>query len=138
MGAFSFGTAWAYTATALPSMKEDPSISAHISQDTESLLTSLLFLGCILASPLNGYWIERWGRRGAMMATNVPCVIAWLVVGLSSNVNVVLGARLVTGICSASYGSAAPLYVSEISTPSIRGRLVCTFDTMIAAGMVFM
>lgn len=42
------------------------------------------------------------------------------------------------GICSASYGSAAPLYVSEISSPKIRGRLVCTFDTMIAAGMVFM
>lgn len=98
MGAFSFGTAWSYTATALPSMKRDPYNDFNITRHSESLITALLFLGCIIASPLNGYCLEKFGRRGAMMLTNIPCVLAWIIIGVSSNVNIIYVARILTGM----------------------------------------
>lgn len=98
MGAWAFGSAWSFTASALPSMREEVGGAySSLSSNQESFLTAVLFLGCIVSSPLSGYGIENYGRKFTMMVTNIPCVAAWFIIALSDDIRLVYLGRFLTG-----------------------------------------
>lgn len=76
-------------------------------------------IGGILGGPL----IEYMGRKMTIMVTSVLFVIAWLLIGLATNIWFVYSGRAVTGLSVGIASLALPVYLGETIQPEVRGTL---------------
>ncbi|CAG7727730.1 unnamed protein product [Allacma fusca] len=137
MGAFAIGTMMCWTATALPDLRNSPTIGP-ITESQESVISSIVTLGAAAACPLTGYCVERFGRRKTMLALTIPFVSGWLLIAFAEHIYMIYAGRFVTGYCGGAFSLAAPIFIAETADVDIRGKLSAGFDLMITVGMLFM
>ncbi|KAJ7212128.1 general substrate transporter [Mycena pura] len=80
-------------------------------------------IGTCIAVLFAGPVADRFGRRGAMFAGGLFCVVGGTIVTVAKNVEYLKGGRLLLGISTALLQVGAPMYVVEISPPQWRGRM---------------
>lgn len=66
---------------------------------------------------------DRVGRKISIMLSGVPSAVGLLVMGSAQNFWMLLWGRFLTGIAGGITAGSIPVYVSEISHPSVRGAL---------------
>lgn len=88
-------------------------------------------LGCILS----GILLEKFGRRMAQIITAVPFIIGWALIGMSTNIEMILAGRFITGLCVGLTGPASSVYIGETSDPKYRGFLLAAVSLAIAIGL---
>ncbi|KAL1270212.1 hypothetical protein QQF64_032501 [Cirrhinus molitorella] len=123
LGNFNFGFALVFPSPVIPQLQRGdyPGLEMDIHQISwfGSIFTLGAALGGISAMVLN----DRVGRKISIMLSGVPSVLGLLVMGAAQNFWMLLWGRFLTGIAGGITAGSIPVYVSEISHPSVRGAL---------------
>ncbi|XP_011300593.1 facilitated trehalose transporter Tret1 [Fopius arisanus] len=91
--------------------------------DQISWLTSVTCIAPLFVLPLCNFLSERFGRKtlGCLMA--IPMGLCWLLTLLATNFTFLLIARILEGMGNGMIVFLVPIYVTEISSDDVRGKL---------------
>ncbi|KAF4656919.1 hypothetical protein FOZ61_006596 [Perkinsus olseni] len=104
-------------------------------------LTAGACLGALIAGPV----ADQIGRRLALMLNSPLGIVAYLTIGLSSNVYLLIAGRFIAGLPVGMGPSVASVYISEVAPTRLRGVLgacnemasVLGITGVYAAGLLF-
>ncbi|CAE6435927.1 unnamed protein product [Rhizoctonia solani] len=123
---------------ALPSFRRDFGLDRASQHERDTLSGNIVstfqagtFFGSLLTFPL----VEKYGRvRGMLAAGAVFMVGAVLMTAANGHLGMVYAGRGIAGLGIGSASLIIPVYIAEVSPPSIRGRLVGIFEILSQAG----
>ncbi|XP_029903189.1 solute carrier family 2, facilitated glucose transporter member 12 [Myripristis murdjan] len=102
----------------------------------QELLVSAHLLGALLICLVGGPFLDRYGRRCSMLLSAALVVGGTVVlIAVTSLAALTLG-RIVVGMGTALSGTAACLYIAEISPRERRGLLVTLYELMLVLGVL--
>ncbi|XP_035000132.1 solute carrier family 2, facilitated glucose transporter member 12 [Hippoglossus stenolepis] len=102
----------------------------------QELLVSSHLLGALLICLAGGPVLDRYGRRCSLLLSDALVVAGTIVViAVPSLVAITLG-RVIVGMGTALSGTAACLYIAEISPSERRGLLVTLYELMLVVGVM--
>ncbi len=107
-----------------------------LSQTQVGVITSSLLIGAAIGSITGGWMADRWGRRMTLLVAGLMFFVGAIAQALAPGVTVMIITRLVLGVAVGTASLVVPMYVSEISPPTYRGRLVSMNSLMIASGQL--
>ncbi|KFQ45974.1 Solute carrier family 2, facilitated glucose transporter member 10, partial [Nestor notabilis] len=111
-------------------------IDFHLSCFKQEVLVSALLIGALLASLVGGVLIDRYGRRRAILVSNLVLLVGSLVLTLSrSFLGLVIG-RMTVGFAISVSSMACCIYVSEMVAAHQRGLLVSLYEAGITVGIL--
>lgn len=121
----TYGVVPGWLSPTLPLLRSNTTaLGGHpVTQEEESWLASLPFLGAFLFSAAYSYVNQNLGRKAAGYLSAVPAIIAYLLIIFGDSIVYLLIARFILGLCIAGVNIFTATYVSEISEDSIRGAL---------------
>ena len=96
---------------------------------------SSVLVGCILGASMAGIASDRFGRKAVLLFSGLLFFFTSLGCGYPPNLFWLVIFRLVGGIGVGVASMVAPLYISEMSPPKLRGRLVTLFQLAVCFGV---
>ena len=90
-------------------------------------------IGAWLSDPLNEYF---WGRRGALFIAGLFTFTASIGSAFTYSWKTLFVCRLFLGIGYGAKASVVPIFESEVSPPNSRGRLLVSWQTFTAVGIL--
>ncbi|XP_077287203.1 facilitated trehalose transporter Tret1-like [Arctopsyche grandis] len=132
----SIGLVRGYSSSALPSMDDTnpellPSVEAH------SWAGSIPPVGALFGSLVSGPLMQRAGRRMTILVSAPAWTAAWTCIAFAESLPILLIGRALSGFCVGLVLPATQVYVSECSSPGIRGRLGSVPALFMSAGILF-
>lgn len=100
------------------------------------LAMSMALWGTVLGSLLGSWPADRFGRKPTLLWIGILYLVSAIWSGLATDVYSFMIARFIGGLGVGISTVAAPLYISEISPPSHRGRLAGMFQLNIVLGIL--
>ena len=135
-GPFSVGLSKGYTSPALASLSSNLSTaSLSVSPDEGSWVASLSLLGALLGGLLSSL-VLRHGRRNCLLAISVPFSLSWWLTVFATSVEMIYCTAFLAGLCSAVVMLVCQVYISEISSPALRGRLSASLKIFSHLGLL--
>lgn len=107
-----------------------------LTSGTEQTVVSAVLLGAVIGAALSGAITDRFGRRKVIIVTALLFAIGAIGAALAVNIAMIIFFRLIIGVAIGVASYTAPLYISEISPPQVRGALVSLNQLMITCGIV--
>ncbi|TDH00337.1 hypothetical protein EPR50_G00187430 [Perca flavescens] len=102
----------------------------------QELLVSSLLLGALLICLVGGPILDRYGRRCSLLLSAALVIGGSIVlIAVTSLVALTLG-RVIVGMGTSLSGTAACLYIAEISPRERRGLLVTLYELMLVVGVM--
>lgn len=117
---------------ALPFITEHFQLSGH----QQEWVVSSMMLGAALGALCNGWVSHRLGRKYSLMAGAVLFIIGSLGSAFASGVDMLLAFRVLLGLAVGIASYSAPLYLSEMATEQVRGKMISLYQLMITFGIV--
>ncbi|XP_057359033.1 solute carrier family 2, facilitated glucose transporter member 10 isoform X2 [Manis pentadactyla] len=133
LGGLTFGYELAVISGALLPLQLDFGLSCL---EQEFLVGSLL-LGALLASLVGGFLIDHYGRKQAILGSNLVLLAGSLSLGLASSLAWLVLGRSAAGFAISLSSMACCIYVSELVGPRQRGVLVSLYEAGITVGILF-
>lgn len=99
-------------------------------------VVSAVLLGAVFGAAASGAIADRLGRRRSILITAILFSLGAIGSALSPNIPVLVVCRFIIGLAIGVASYVAPLYISEISPPDVRGALVSLNQLMITCGIV--
>jgi sugar porter (SP) family MFS transporter len=99
-------------------------------------IMSMALWGTVLGSLLGGIPCDKWGRKKTLFWIGILFLVSALGSALAPNPYVFSFFRFIGGIGVGASSVAAPIYISEISTPANRGKLGTLFQFNIVFGIL--
>jgi sugar porter (SP) family MFS transporter len=93
-------------------------------------------IGAVLGAALAGRFSNQWGRRSVILASALVFVVGAIASALAQDVITLTIARVVLGVAIGLASATAPVYISEVAPPEVRGRLVTFFQLAVTVGIV--
>jgi SP family arabinose:H+ symporter-like MFS transporter len=115
-----------------------PFLTEHFNLSDLSLgwaFSSLLF-GCGLGSTIAGRLTDFYGRKKILLVVAVLFAITSLGTGAAPSFAFFIMARFIGGLAVGGASILSPLYVAEISPPSLRGRMGTLYQMSIVTGIL--
>lgn len=138
MGALGMGCVIGYSSPAGPLLLSNSTHNpVHISEDQNNWFASSLSLGALVGAPLCGIGLTTIGRKGTMLISVVPFIVGWIIIAFAKNFAMLMAGRIFTGLCCGITSMVVPTYISEFSSPSVRGTLGTSFQLMVTLGVVY-
>ncbi|KAJ9593663.1 hypothetical protein L9F63_014788, partial [Diploptera punctata] len=128
------GVSMAYSAVLLPQLTE-PGSSPTATKDECSWIASLVTIGTLVGSMITGPLMDRFGRKTTCQLSCVPLIVAWMMVFLAHNVEMLYVGRLLAGM-GGGLSTVALVYVSEVTYPTIRPMLLCLNSVFVSFGIL--
>jgi sugar porter (SP) family MFS transporter len=97
--------------------------------------SSLLF-GCVLGSFIAGRLTDRYGRRPMLIWVAVLFALTSMGTAAAGAFTTFVIARFLGGLAVGAVSLLSPMYISEVSPPSIRGRLGAMYQMSIVLGII--
>jgi len=135
MGGLLFGYDTVVIAGTVNLVKVQFSLSSFL----EGCFVSSALWGCALGVAISGCFYDvsdKYGRKNTMIASAVLLLISALGCGMAPNALWLVIARFVGGVGVGLASMVSPLYISEVSPPHLRGRLVSLFQLTICMGIL--
>jgi len=132
------GLLFGYDIGVISGVLEDESFSqvfAPLDPTRKGLITSFLVLGCFLGGLGAGYTCDSLGRKNTIMVSSVVFTAGALMQAFSPELITMIFGRIIAGLAIGLLSMAVPLYQSELSDPSVRGRLVSLQQWAITIGI---
>lgn len=120
-------------------------ISGTVSQvSTQFSLTSLQsgwYVGCALVGSIIGVLFagalsDRFGRKRAMILSAILFTLSAVGCAISSNLDQLVLYRIIGGVGIGIVSIVCPLYISEVSPASHRGRMVSLYQLAVTVGFL--
>lgn len=102
----------------------------------KGLVTAIFELGAVLGALQSAFFCDRFSRRYTILLACVWYLIGGAVQAASVNYTMLVFGRLIGGVGVGGASMIAPLYISEIATPNIRGALLTLQQWMLILGIV--
>ena len=115
-----------------------PFITRHFNLSDLGLgwaFSSLLF-GCVFGSFASGRLADRYGRKPLLLIVAVLFALTSIATAIAPSFTAFIIARFVGGIAVGGVSLLSPMYVSEVSPPSIRGRMGTLYQMSIIVGII--
>ncbi|XP_023347909.1 solute carrier family 2, facilitated glucose transporter member 8 [Eurytemora carolleeae] len=122
LGLFTVGFCFSLSSYAIPQLLVGEGGGIQLDDEECSWFASSHVLGCVIGSVIGGgYLVERIGSRKSLMVDCLGYIIGSLLVSLTNSLPLILLGRIITGYSTGSNYVSVPVFVGEISHPSIRG-----------------
>ena len=132
IGGFLFGYDTGAISGALLFLKEDLTLTLF----QQEVVVSVLLLFAAISAPFAGILSDHFGRKQIILISASLFVIAALVMGLAPNFQTLVLGRALVGAAIGTASFTVPLYVSELSPPSIRGISISVNQLMVTIGIL--
>lgn len=132
IGGFLFGYDTGVISGAILLIKQD----FFLTPFHEEALIAALLLFAALAAPFAGYLADRFGRRTTILGAALLFSVGALMMAFAPGIEFLIGARSVVGLSIGVVSLTVPLYVSELSPPTVRGFCVSINQLLITVGIV--
>uniref|UniRef100_A0A8C3X1M3 Solute carrier family 2, facilitated glucose transporter member 8 n=1 Tax=Catagonus wagneri TaxID=51154 RepID=A0A8C3X1M3_9CETA len=136
LGPLSFGFVLGYSSPAIPSLRRAAPPAPRLDKDATSWFGAIVTLGAAAGGLLGGWLVDRAGRKLSLLLCTVPFVAGFAVITAAQNVWMLLGGRLLTGLACGVASLVAPVYISEIAYPEVRGLLGSCVQLMVVTGIL--
>ncbi|XP_008153547.2 solute carrier family 2, facilitated glucose transporter member 8 isoform X2 [Eptesicus fuscus] len=136
LGPLSFGFALGYSSPAIPSLRRAAPPAPRLSDAAASWFGAIVTLGAAAGGVLGGWLVDRAGRKLSLLICTVPFVAGFAVITAAQEVWMLLGGRLLTGLACGVASLVAPVYISEIAYPEVRGLLGSCVQLMVVTGIL--
>jgi MFS transporter, SP family, galactose:H+ symporter len=107
-----------------------------LTPEGEGLVVSGVLFGATFSSMVSGRLTDHFGRKKVILATALLFAVGSIVTAFAPSVPLLVAGRVVLGIAIGIASFAAPLYISEMSPPDIRGMLVAMNQLAITMGIL--
>lgn len=104
--------------------------------EEKGLVVSILLVGSVLGAFFGGVFTDRYGRRIAIMCTDVMFISGSLIIATAPTLAQVLIGRFAVGIGVSVSAIADVAYLNEMAPQKWRGTIVSVNEMMIAAGFL--
>ncbi|KAI0475407.1 low-affinity glucose transporter HXT3 [Xylariaceae sp. FL0804] len=108
----------------------------YLDSSFQGWFVSTLLLLAWLGSLINGPLADHFGRKGSMLMAVVVFVIGSSFQAGADSIPMVFAGRAVAGLAIGMLTMIVPMYMSEVSTPEIRGTLVVLQQLSITLGIL--
>ncbi|XP_020043168.1 solute carrier family 2, facilitated glucose transporter member 10 isoform X2 [Castor canadensis] len=132
LGGLTFGYELAVISGALLPLQLDFGLSCS----EQELLVGSLLLGALIASLVGGFLIDRYGRKRAILGSNLVLLAGSLSLGLAGSLAWLVLGRLAVGFAISLSSMACCIYVSELVGPRQRGVLVSLYEVGTTMGIL--
>lgn len=105
----------------------DPSVVDLLSANIVSCYQAGAFFGALFAYPVGHFW----GRKIGLIVSSLVFILgAGMMLGVNAErgFGLLYGGRVLAGLGVGAGSNLVPIYISELSPPSIRGRLVGVYE----------
>jgi sugar porter (SP) family MFS transporter len=109
--------------------------SFNLSTQMQEIVVSVVLVGAMLGAIYGGSIADRIGRRNTLLWGSVIFIVGSILAPLSPNVGVLIVARMMLGVAIGFTSVTAPVYVSELSPPQSRGRLIGLYQLALTIGI---
>ena len=115
-----------------------PFITDHfvLTNRLQEWVVSSMMLGAAIGALFNGWLSFRLGRKYSLMVGAVLFVAGSLGSGFAVNVEMLLAARVILGVAVGIASYTAPLYLSEMASENVRGKMISMYQLMVTLGIV--
>ncbi|PTA91022.1 arabinose:proton symporter [Kluyvera sp. Nf5] len=127
-----FGLDIGVIAGALPFISEHFALSSRL----QEWVVSSMMLGAALGALFNGWLSFRLGRKYSLMAGAILFVAGSLGSAFAHNIEVLLLSRVLLGVAVGIASYTAPLYLSEMASENVRGKMISMYQLMVTLGIV--
>lgn len=132
IGGLLFGFDTGVISGALLYLKKD----LHANSVAQEWIVSVLLLGAILGALISGYLADRLSRKWTKVISGCIYIIGALGCAFAVSIPMLIGFRFVLGLSVGTASFVAPLYISEVSPPRVRGGLVSFNQLAITSGIL--
>ena len=132
IGGLLFGYDTGVISGALLYIRED----LHANQFEQQAIVAVLLLGAVVGAVGAGYLADRISRKWTKVIAGTIYVAGALGCALSVNAEMLIGFRFLLGISVGTASFVAPLYISEVSPPRIRGGLTSFNQLAVVTGIL--
>lgn len=108
----------------------------ELSTPMKGFVVSAALIGCIIGALGIGGPSDKFGRLNMLKVTAILFLLSMIGTGLATNIWIFVFARIIGGIAVGGASVVTPMYISEVSPPKLRGRLVATSQFAIVAGIL--
>ena len=119
LSSYNAATLFNWTSPSIPILISDPNYDIDL--ESSSYFTVIPPIACIVASPVYGLCVEKYGRKYTLLSSGVLHLGAWILIAFARSVYVFYLSRILFGIADGAIFSVLPIYVGEVSTPKVRG-----------------
>jgi sugar porter (SP) family MFS transporter len=109
--------------------------SFTLSTQMQEMVVSIVLVGAMSGALVGGSIADRIGRRATLLWGGWIFLVGSLLAPLSPNVATLIVARAMLGIAIGFTSVTAPVYVSELSPPDSRGRLIGLYQFALTLGI---
>ncbi|MBN2689112.1 MAG: sugar porter family MFS transporter [Gammaproteobacteria bacterium] len=102
----------------------------------QEFIVSAVPTGALIGAIISGKAASFFGRRGGIIATAIIFFIGTAIAASAPNINTLLCGRLLMGFAVGLSAMVAPLYLSEVAPPTIRGAVVFLYQMAITMGLL--
>ncbi len=100
------------------------------------LILSIFSICQLFASPITGKISDRYGRKPLLLFSQISTFIGFILLGLSSNVWILIAARLVDGLLGSNM-TVTQAYISDVTNPKYRTKTFGYSSAVFGAGLIF-
>ena len=108
-----------------------------LSTQMQEIVVSVVPAGTMVGAVVGGILSDRVGRRATLLWSAIVFILGSILAPLSPTVAILVVARSMLGIAIGFTSVTAPVYVSELSPPQSRGRLIGLYQFALTFGIVF-
>uniref|UniRef100_A0A8C9RDB2 Solute carrier family 2, facilitated glucose transporter member 8 n=1 Tax=Scleropages formosus TaxID=113540 RepID=A0A8C9RDB2_SCLFO len=123
LGNFSFGYSLVYPSPVIPYLQVEDNPNLRMDTPHIAWFGSVFSLGAAMGGLGAMLLNDKTGRKMSIMISAVPSTVGSLLLGAAQTRWMLYLGRILTGIASGMTAASIPVYVSEISSPSVRGVL---------------
>ena len=104
--------------------------------DKTGIVFGVYTIGQVIAFFPASYLPDKLGRRWAMFIGNAVLCAGALVSGFSTSLGMFIGGRFLTGLGCTTAATSAKSYLTEMTSPSTRGRWVGLLNSFFYVGQI--
>lgn len=131
LGGLLFGFDTAVISGALAPLKAQFTMTSAM----EGWLVSSALVASAVGAAIAGALSDCFGRKIVLLTAGMLFIVCSVGCGLAWNLSILILARWIGGLGVGLASLVSPLYISEVSTPHLRGRMVSLFQFAITIGI---
>ena len=108
----------------------------HLDPVQEGLVMSGVLFGATVSSILSGRLTDLFGRKRVILIISLIFTVGSLITAVANTMEALVCGRVLLGLAIGIASYTAPLYISEVSPPNIRGGLVSLNQLAITIGIL--
>lgn len=115
-----------------------PFITDHFSLGSraQEWVVSSMMLGAALGALFNGWLSSRLGRKYSLLAGAILFILGSLGSAFATSLEILLISRVVLGVAVGIASYTAPLYLSEMASENVRGKMISLYQLMVTLGIL--